>query len=72
VSAAGALVDVATEGRGAATLDGRQHFLMARRQPSVATFDEVRARGADEIGHFQRRPIHLLFRARPVTGRRGC
>jgi hypothetical protein len=36
----------------------------------VATFDEVRSRGADEIGHLQRRPIHLLFRARPVIGRR--
>ncbi len=41
---------------------------MASRQPPVATFDEVRPRGADKIGHLQRRPIHLLFR--PLLGRR--
>ena len=70
MSAAGAFVDVATESRRSATFDGIQHFPMARRQPPVATFDEVRSRGADEIGHLQRRPIHLLFRARPVIGRR--
>ncbi len=71
VSAAGAFIDVATERRRAATFDGSQDFSMARCQPPVATLDEVRSRGANEIGHLQRRPIHLLFRAGPALGWRG-
>jgi len=68
ISAGGALVDVATERSRAATLDGGHNFLVARRQPPVATFGEVRPRGADHIGHLDRRPLHLLFRAGLVAG----
>jgi hypothetical protein len=70
VSAAGALVNVTTERRRPATFDGSEHFPMARCQPRVATFGEVRARSADQIGHLERWPSHLLLRAGPVRGRR--
>jgi len=59
--AAGALIEMPTECGGATPRDGQQHFDMLPADPLAVSFEEGSSRGADEIGHLEGRPTHLLF-----------
>jgi len=59
--AAGALIKMPTECGGATARDGQQHFDMLPGDPPAVSFEEGRSRGADEIGHLEGRPAHLLL-----------
>ena len=66
--ALGALVAMAAQSGGAATLDGAQHFDMRPVQPAPALFDEAGARSANNVGHLDGWPVHLLARlTRPFS-----
>src|SRR5260370_18667731 len=60
MSAASALIEMSAE-HGSATLrNGQQHFDMLPGDPLTASFDECVSRSADEIGHLEGWPVHLL------------
>src|ERR1700687_921209 len=59
--AAGALIEMTTERGGTTARNGPQHFAVLPAEHVMITFDEGSSRGADEIGHLQRWPAHLLF-----------
>ncbi|HET7442999.1 MAG TPA: hypothetical protein VFJ47_16980 [Terriglobales bacterium] len=61
MSAAGALIDVTAEFSGATERNGQQHFDVPPTNPLAVALDKGRSRAADEIGHLERRPIHLPF-----------
>ena len=61
--AAGTLIDVAAERRGSATHDRREDLQMQPGEPLVTVIEERRSGCADEVGHLDRRPRHLLGRA---------
>ena len=67
MSAAGALVEMATECGGTTPRDGPQHFDMLPTEPVAVSLDESLSRSADDIGHLQRRPAHLVFVRRLVV-----
>jgi hypothetical protein len=67
--AAGALIEVSAERRRATGFDGGQHLPVLRGQPPLA-FGENPSRDAEEIGHLERRPVHLFFPAAPAIARR--
>jgi hypothetical protein len=58
--AAHTLIEMAAERCGAAALDSGQHFQVEPVEPATIVFDEVPARTANNIGHIQRWPVHLL------------
>ena len=58
--ATGTLIEMAAERGGAAAFDCPQHFHMCPGNPPAALLDELISRGADQIGHLQRRPFHLF------------
>ena len=53
-------IQVATERCRAAMLDGEEHAEMQPRQPGPVLFDEAVAMRANDIGHLERWPFHLL------------
>src|SRR5713101_8931246 len=59
--AAGALIEMPAKCGGATPPNGQQHFDMLPTEPVAVSFDESSSRVADEIGHLQRWPAHLLF-----------
>ena len=59
--AAGALIEMPTECGGATPRDGQQPFDMLLGDPLAVSFEEGSSRGADEIGHLEGRPAHLLL-----------
>src|SRR5665213_2757393 len=59
--AASAFVQMPAQCGGATPCDGQQHFDMLPADPLAASLDETSSRGADEIGHLQGRPTHLLL-----------
>src|SRR5712692_10030223 len=59
--AAGALIEMPAECGGATPCNGQQHFDVLPAEPLAVSFDKVSSRGADEIGHLQERPAHLLL-----------
>jgi hypothetical protein len=59
--AAGALIEMTAEGGGTAPRDGQQHFDMHPPEPLAVSFDEGISRSADDIGHLEGWPVHLLF-----------
>ena len=61
MSAAGALVEMTAECGGTTPRNGQQHFDMLPTNPLAVAFDEQSSRGADEIGHLERWPAHLLL-----------
>src|SRR5258708_40029792 len=61
MSAAGALIEMAAKCGGATPRDGQQHFDVLPADPLAVSFDESSSRGADEIGHLEGRPAHLLL-----------
>src|ERR1700676_624957 len=78
VTAVGALIDMPAQGSGATAHDGAQHLEMLPVDPSAASFDEGASRGANQIGHFEWRPVHLfalrylVFQLERVQWTRGC
>ena len=66
MSAASALIEMSAE-HGRATLrNGQQHFDMLPGDPLTASFDECVSRSADQIGHLEGWPVHLLVLWWPV------
>ena len=61
MSAAGALVEMTAECGGTTPRNGQQHLDMPPTEPVAVSFDECISRGADDIGHLQRWPAHLLL-----------
>src|SRR6266849_692693 len=61
VPAAGAFIEMAAECGGATPRNGQQHFDMLPTDPLAVSFEESSSRGADEIGHLEGRPAHLLL-----------
>jgi hypothetical protein len=59
--AAGALIEMTAQCGGATPPNGQQHFDMLPTEPVAISFDESSSRCADEIGHLQGRPAHLLL-----------
>lgn len=59
--AAGALVEMTTEGGGTTAADGQQDFPMLATEPVAVSVEECVARSADQIGHLERWPVHLRF-----------
>ena len=53
-------IQVATERRRAAVLDGKEDAEMQPRQPRTVLVDEAVAVRADDIGHLERWPCHFL------------
>ena len=61
MSTAGALIEMPAKSGGTTARNGPQHFAVLPAEPVPISFDEGSSRGADEIGHLQRWPAHLLF-----------
>jgi hypothetical protein len=61
MSAASALIEMAAECGGATPPNGQQHFDMLPAEPVAIPFEESSSRAANEIGHLQGRPAHLLL-----------
>ncbi len=78
MAAADALVDMTAECGGATPPNGQQHFDMRPTDPLAVSFDEGISRGADQIGHLERRPTHLgvlrwlVFQCQRIQRIRGC
>jgi hypothetical protein len=60
MSAAGALIAMSAQRRGAATGDGQQHLLMLPVNPSATALYEVVTSTVNDVGHLQRRSVHAL------------
>src|SRR5258708_38343546 len=60
VAAVGALIEMPAQGGSATARDGPQHFEVLPGNPPAAAFDEGASRGANQIGHLERRPVHLF------------
>src|SRR5580700_3308685 len=78
VPAVGALIEMPAQGGGATARDGPQHLEVLPGDPFTAAFDESASRGANQIGHLEGRPVHLLslrylvFQLERVQRTRGC
>ena len=59
--AAGAFVEMTAECGGATPRNGQQDFDMLPGDPFAVSFEESGSRGADDIGHLQRWPAHLVL-----------
>jgi hypothetical protein len=59
--AAGALIEMTAECSGTTPRNGQQHFDVLPAEPLVISFDEGSSCAADEIGHLEGRPAHLLL-----------
>ena len=60
MSTASALIEVAAERGGAAPCNSPQYFDVLPADPLAASFDEGFSCGADQIGHLEGWPVHLL------------
>src|SRR5579864_121712 len=58
VPAVGALIEMPAQGGGATARDGPQHLEVLPGDPFTAAFDETASRGANQIGHLERWPVH--------------
>jgi hypothetical protein len=61
MSTAGALIEMTAECSGTTPCDGPQDFDMLPTEPVAISFDEGVSRGADQIGHLEWWPGHLLL-----------
>ena len=59
--AEGALIEMPTECGGVTLRDPQLHFDMLSADPLAVSFDEGSSCGADEIGHVEGGPAHLLL-----------
>ena len=66
MSAASALIEMSAEHGRATPRYGQQHFDMLPGDPLTASFDECVSRSADQIGHLEGWPVHLLVQWWPV------
>jgi hypothetical protein len=66
MSATGALVDMTAECGGPTPRNGQQHFDVLPAKPMTVSFYESLSRSAEDVGHLERRPIHLLLLRWPV------
>src|SRR5439155_20002076 len=64
MSAAGALIEMTAEGGGTTPADGQQYFDVLPTEPVAISFDEGISRGADQIGHLEWWPGHLVLMRR--------
>jgi hypothetical protein len=64
--ATGALIEMTAECSGTTPRHGQQHFDVLPAEPLAISFDEGSSRAADEIGHLEGRPAHLLLLCGPV------
>jgi hypothetical protein len=64
--AASALIEMTAECGGTTPRNGQQHFDMLPAEPMAIALEESSSRDADEIGHLEGRPAHLLLRRRLV------
>ena len=69
--AAGALIEMTAQRGGTTARNGPQHFDMFPTEPVAISFDESSSRVADEFGHLQRWPAHLLFQLQRIQRTRG-
>src|SRR6266404_6749112 len=60
MSAASALIEMSAERGGTTARNGQQHFDMLPADRLTASFDECISRSADQIGHLEGWPVHLL------------
>ena len=67
MSATDALVDMTAECSGTTPRNGQQHFDVPPAKPMTVSFYESISRSADDVGHLQRRPAHLVFVRRLVV-----
>src|SRR5712692_8032481 len=61
MSATGALIEMTAECGSTTPPNGQQHFDVLPTEPVAISFDEGISRGADQIGHLEWWPGHLLF-----------
>jgi hypothetical protein len=61
MSAAQALIEMTAESGGPTTPNGPQYFDVLPREPMAVSFDERLSCRADDVGHLQRRPAHLVL-----------
>jgi len=61
MSAAGALINMAAEGSGATARNGPQDLDMGPAEPVAVACDEVCSRAANDVGHLELWPTHLLL-----------
>src|SRR5580700_4261158 len=66
MTAASALIEMTAECGGATARNGQQHFAVLPAEPLAVSFDEGSSCAADEIGHLEGRPAHLLLLCGPV------
>src|SRR5438046_3484101 len=69
MSATGALIEMTAEGGGTTPPNGQQHFDVLPTEPMAIPFDEGISRGADQIGHLEWWPGHLLLLRRSALKR---
>ena len=67
MTAAQALIEMAAESGGPTPGNRSQHFDVLPTEPVAVSFDEHLSCSADDVGHLQRRPAHLLLAGRPVV-----
>ena len=67
MSAAHALIEMTAEGGRTTPPNGPQHFHVLPTEPVAVSFDESLSGSADDIGHLQRWPTHLLLVGRPIV-----
>ena len=60
MSAASAFIEMPAERGGTTPGNSQEHFDVLPGDPLTASFDEGVSRGADEIGHLEGWPVHLL------------
>ncbi len=60
MAAAGALIQMASHGGGAASLDGDEHFQVHPGEPRGRSVCESMGCGGYDVGQLQERPPHLL------------
>jgi hypothetical protein len=58
--ATGAFLEMTAECGGTTTLNGSQYFHVLPADPLTVSFDEGFSRSADQIGHLEWWPVHLL------------
>src|ERR1019366_4073932 len=58
VATVDALIEMPAQGGGATARNGSQHCEVLPGIPPATAFDEGASRGANQIGHLKRRPVH--------------
>src|SRR5215467_3828705 len=67
MSAAHALIEMTTKSGGSTPRNGPQYFHVLPTEPVAVSFDECLSGSADDVGHLQRWPAHLLLVRRLVV-----